>query len=152
MALSLPNKDKNICDSTATDSHDKVIQQEPQLENLKPLISSSISQPSNIKQTKAAFQELEIPSHDELIIKPYDEYEVAFRTGPLRLLYIDKEKNEIIKVDLKNKAFIRLAMDKHTVLSNPIPINFKNKNEKVLYQRTRDVCYSYDHALNCIII
>ena len=91
-------------------------------------------------------------SHDELIIKPYDEYEVDFRTGPLTLFYIDKEKNEIFTVDLKNKAFIRLAMDKVTVLSNPIPINFKNKNEKELYKKTRDVCYSYDHAMNCLII
>ena len=150
MALSFPNK--NICDSSTADSHDKTIQQEPHLENLKPLTSSSIPQPSNIKQTKAAFQELEVPSHDELIIKPCDDYEVKFITGPLTLYYIDKEKNEIITVDLKNKTFIRLAMDKNTMLSNPIPINFKNKNEKALYKRTRDACHSYDHGINCLII
>lgn len=152
MALSLTNKDKNIYDSSAADSHDIIIQQEPQIENLKQLTSSSISQPTNIKQTKAAFQEIEVSPHDELIIKPYDEYEVAFRTGPLVLFYIDKEKNEMIKVDVKNKAFIRFAMDKITVLSDPIPINFKNKNEKELYKRTRDTCYRYDHAVVCLII
>ena len=103
-------------------------------------------------QDQPICQEINALPDEKLTIRPYEQYEIAFTTNPLVILYVDKENNYCIEVDLKKKAFIKYAMDKNTALSNPIPINFKNKNEKALYKRTKDIHFEYNHTMTCLII
>ena len=102
--------------------------------------------------TPSEYEEIQTLPYEKINNKPIEKYDLSYGLPPVVILFKDIEENIEIQVVVEQIFFIKRSMDDDTILSKPVQINLKNKNEKALYKKAYEIQYSYDHSLSCLII
>ena len=133
-------------------NYEQPISYESQIQKLREDSSYYTERSLEYKLTQSEYEEIQTLPYEQLNIKPSEKYELKCSVPPEIILFKDKEENFVIQVLVETKFFIKRSIDDDTILSKPVPINLKNKNEKSLYKIAHKIQNNYRHAKNCLIL
>lgn len=135
-----------------TESYKQPISYESQIQKLRADSSYYTERTLQYMLTQSEYEEILTLPYEQINIKPIEKYELTYSVPPVIILFKDQEENFAIQVLVEQKFFIKRSIDDDTILSKPVPINIKNKNEKSLYKIAHKIQYNYSHAKNCLIL